>query len=55
MSLNQNLVGLKVFIKKYNDTQKKIYCNKHGITLICIPYWDEGIMDYDYIMKMAGY
>ena len=31
------------------------YCQKHDITLIAIPYWDEGKIDYDYIMRAAGY
>ena len=44
-----------LFRQKYNDEQKRIYCLKHGITLVCVPYWDDTILDYDYIMKAAGY
>lgn len=44
-----------LFRQKYNDQQKREYCQKHGYTLVAIPYWDEQIMDYDYIMKAAGY
>ena len=44
-----------LYRQKYNDTQKRMYCEKHGITLVSIPYWDENIMDYDYIMRAAGY
>ena len=44
-----------LFRQKYNDGQKKEYCMKHGLTLVCVPYWDEAILDYDYIMKAAGY
>ena len=44
-----------LYRQKYNDTQKRQYCEKHGITLVSIPYWDENIMDYDYIMRAAGY
>ena len=44
-----------LYQQKYNDAQKRKYCQEHGYTLIAIPYWDEGIMDYDYIMKAAGY
>jgi len=44
-----------LYRQKYNDTQKRQYCQKHNITLVTIPYRDEGIMDYDYIMKAAGY
>ena len=42
-----------LYRQKYNDEQKRFYCKKHGITLIAIPYWDENILDYDYIMKAA--
>ena len=42
-----------LYQQKYNDKQKRIYCQKHGIKLIIIPYWDEGILDYDYIMNAA--
>ena len=41
--------------QQYNDMQKREYCRKHNITLVAIPYWDEGRMNYDYIMKAAGY
>ena len=41
--------------KKYNDMQKRIYCQKHDLTLVAIPYWDEARIDYDYIMTAAGY
>ena len=44
-----------LYQQKYNDTQKRQYCAIHGYTLVTIPYWDEQIMDYDYIMKAAGY
>ena len=43
-----------LYQQKYNDAQKRKYCQEHGYTLITIPYWHEGIMDYDYIMKAAG-
>ncbi len=42
-----------LYRQKYNDQQKRNYCLLHGIKLIAIPYWDEGILDYDYIMKAA--
>ena len=41
--------------QQYNDMLKREYCQKHNITLVAIPYWDEGRVDYDYIMKSAGY
>ena len=44
-----------LYQQKFNDTKKREYCLKHGYKLICIPYWDENRLDYDYIMKAAGY
>lgn len=41
--------------QKYNDSQKIRYCQQHGINLVIIPYWDESKINYDYIMKLAGY
>ena len=41
--------------QQYNDMQKRIYCQKHDLTLVAIPYWDEARIDYDYIMMAAGY
>lgn len=41
--------------QQFNDMRKREYCKKHGITLVVIPYTDEGRMNYDYIMKRAGY
>ena len=35
--------------------KKREYCLKNNIILVTIPYWDESRMDYDYIMKLAGY
>ena len=39
--------------QQYNDMRKREYCNKHGITLVIIPYWDQARVDYDYIMRAA--
>lgn len=41
--------------QKYNDTQKQKYCLKHNIKLITIPFQDENLITYDYIMHQAGY
>ena len=41
--------------QQFNDMKKREYCRKHNLTLIAIPYTDEYIIDYDYIMKLAGY
>ncbi len=45
--------GLKK--QQFYDMKKRQYCNKHNITLVLIPYWDENIITYDYIMEHAGY
>ena len=42
-----------LYRQKYNDTQKRKYCAEHNITLVTIPYWEEAMIDYDYIMKAA--
>jgi len=41
--------------QQYNDNQKRIYCRKHNIKLIEIPYTDEYRITYDYIFRAAGY
>ena len=41
--------------QKYNDQLKRLYCEKHGYTLVTIPYWEENLVNYDYIFKAAGY
>lgn len=38
-----------------NDMKKREYCRDHNITLVAIPYWDDERLNYDYIMKAAGY
>lgn len=39
--------------RKILDDRKDQYCRKNNIKLIRIPYTDEDILDYDYIMKAA--
>jgi hypothetical protein len=41
--------------QQFNDYQKREYCKKHNITLVIIPYTDEYLLSYDYIMTKAGY
>ena len=41
--------------QQYNDMCKREYCSRHGIRLVLIPYWDEQKINYDYIMRAAGY
>lgn len=38
-----------------NDMRKREYCRTHNITLIAIPYWEEERINFDYIMRAAGY
>ena len=39
--------------QQYNDMKKREYCAKHNIPLIASPYWDEGRVNYDYIINAA--
>ena len=41
--------------QQFNDMKKREYCRKHNLKLIAIPYTDEFLLSYDYIMKKAGY
>lgn len=41
--------------QQYNDMLKREYCKKHNIPLVLIPYYEEGNITYDYIMRAAGY
>ena len=48
--------GKKGFYQQqYNDKQKRRFCALHDFKLIEIPYTEEGLISYDYIMKKAGY
>lgn len=39
--------------QQFNDMRKRQYCRDHNIKLVIIPYWDENILTYDYIMNAA--
>ncbi|MCC8068740.1 MAG: hypothetical protein LIO71_03115 [Ruminococcus sp.] len=41
--------------QQYNDMCKREYCLRHNIKLVLIPYWDEPRVNYDYILRAAGY
>lgn len=48
--------GKKGFYQQqYNDNKKRRFCALHGFKLLEIPYTDENIITYDYIMHKAGY
>lgn len=44
-----------LYQQQFNDNKKRRYCALHGINLIEIPYTEEYLIDYDYIMNRAGY
>ena len=53
---SQKFGGKKgLYQQQYNDNQKRRFCALHGFTLIEIPYTEEHLITYDYIMKRAGY
>lgn len=48
----RNFGGHAGFVKqKTNDDKKRIYCKRHGYTLIEIPFWDENKISYEYILS----
>ena len=48
--------GKKGFYQQqYNDNKKRRFCQQNDFTLIEIPYTEENLIDYDYIMTKAGY
>ena len=44
-----------LYQQQFNDNQKRRFCALHDFTLIEIPYTEENLISYDYIMKRAGY
>lgn len=48
--------GKKGFYQQqFNDNKKRRFCALHDFNLIEIPYTEENLISYDYIMKKAGY
>ena len=48
--------GKKGFYQQqFNDNKKRRFCALHGFTLIEIPYTEENLISYEYIMDKAGY
>ena len=41
--------------QQYNDNLKRRFCKLHDFNLIEIPYTEENLINYDYIMRRAGY
>ena len=53
---SQKFGGKRGFYQQqYNDNQKRRFCALHEFKLIEIPYTEENLISYDYIMKNAGY
>lgn len=44
-----------LFQQQFNDNQKRRFCALHDFKLIEIPYTEENLITYDYIMQRAGY
>ena len=44
-----------LYPQQYNDNQKRRFCALHDLHLIEIPYTEENLISYDYIMRKAGY
>ena len=48
--------GKKGFYQQqYKDNKKRRFCQMNNFTLVEIPYTEENLIDYDYIMTKAGY
>lgn len=44
-----------LYQQQYNDNKKRRFCALNNLKLIEIPYTEENLISYDYIMKQAGY
>lgn len=42
-----------LYQQQFNDNKKRRFCALHGITLVEIPYWDDNLISYDYIIQKA--
>lgn len=41
--------------QQHNDNKKRRFCMLQGFKMIEIPYTEENLITYDYIMQKAGY
>ena len=41
--------------QQFNDNKKRRYCQLNNIPLVEIPYTEENLISYDYILRKAGY
>lgn len=44
-----------LYNQQYNDNKKRRFCALNHYTLVEIPYTDDDILSYDYILSKAGY
>ena len=44
-----------LYQQQHNDNKKRRFCALHDIILVEIPYTEENLISYDYIMQKAGY
>ena len=44
-----------LYQQQFNDNKKRRFCALHDIKLLELPYTEENLISYDYIMKKAGY
>ena len=44
-----------LYQQQFNDNKKRRFCALHDFRLIEIPYTEENLISYDYIMEQAGY
>ena len=44
-----------LYQQQFNDNKKRRFCALNDIKLIEIPYYEENLISYDYIMERAGY
>ena len=43
------------FQQQFNDNKKRRFCALNDIKLVEIPYTEENLISYEYIMQKAGY
>ena len=44
-----------LYQQQFNDNKKRRFCALNGYKLIEVPYYEENLVNYDYLMKKAGY
>ena len=44
-----------LYQQQFNDNKKRRFCALNDLKLVEIPYTEENLISYDYIMQKAGY